>query len=98
MLKQPICTLLSTVVCIEQPEGLEVNSDLDEKLVCKLKSLYGLKQSGCNWNRMLHDHLSENGFVQNPADHGVHTKQSENEPMVVIFWVDELTSKDSLIT
>ena len=32
---------------VQQPEGFEVKSDTDEKLVCKLnKSLYGLKQSG----------------------------------------------------
>lgn len=34
-------------VYTEQPEGSEVKSETEEKLVCKLdKSLYGLKQSG----------------------------------------------------
>lgn len=61
-------------VYMEQPEGSEVKSDTGEKLVCKLKLLYGLKQSGRNWNKMLHDHLSENGFAQNPADHCVYHK------------------------
>ena len=55
---------------IEQPEGYEKKSETGEKLVCKLKkSLYGLKQSGRDWNAMLHTCVTENGFVENPADH-----------------------------
>lgn len=43
-------------IYIEQPEGYEVKSKGNGKLVCKLKkSLYGLKQSRHNWNKMLHD-------------------------------------------
>ena len=39
-----------------------------EKLVCKLeKSIYGLKQSGRNWNEMLHTCLIDDNFTQNPA-------------------------------
>ena len=56
-------------IYMEQPEGYEKKSETGEKLVCKLqKSLYGLKQSGRNWNAMLHTCLIENDFVQNPAD------------------------------
>ena len=76
---------------VQQPEGFEVKSDTDEKLVCKLnKSLYGLKQSGRNWNKMLHDHLCENGFAQNPADHCVYSKGIEHERIILIIWVDGL--------
>lgn len=78
-------------VYMEQPEGFEVRSDTGEQLVCKLnKSLYGLKQSGRNWNKMLHDHLSENGFTQNPADHCVYNKQTATERIILIIWVDDL--------
>ncbi|XP_066542004.1 uncharacterized protein [Hoplias malabaricus] len=78
-------------IYIEQPEGYEVESDTDKRLVCKLKkSLYGLKQSGRNWNRMLHEYLSENNFVQNPADHCVYTRMTENEKVILIIWVDDL--------
>ena len=77
---------------MEQPEGFEVESETGQKLVCKLnKSLYGLKQSGRNWNKMLHDFLSENGFIQNPADHCVYTKEtSKGEKIILIIWVDDL--------
>ncbi len=75
---------------MEQPEGFEVKSETSEKLVCKLnKSLYGLKQSGRNWNKMLHDFLSQNDFIQNPADHCVYSKQTGSEKIILIIWVDD---------
>ena len=70
-------------VYMEQHEGFRVKM---KRLVCKLdKSLYGLKQSGRNLNKMLRDHLSENGFAQNPAYLCVHSKQTENERIIVII-------------
>lgn len=43
---------------MEQPEGYDLKYQTSEKMVCKLKKLvYGLKQSGQNWNKMLHDYL-----------------------------------------
>ncbi len=78
-------------IYMEQPEGFEVRLDLGDKLVCRLnKSLYGLKQSGRNWNKMLHDYLSENVFVQNSADHCVYSKLTGKERVTVIIWVDDL--------
>lgn len=59
-----------------------------EKLVCKLqKSLYGLKQSGRNWNTMLNVYLTENGFKQNPADNCLYTREKQNKK---VMWVDDL--------
>ena len=60
-------------IFVEQPEEFKTN-----KLVYRLnKSLYGLKQSGRNWNKMLHECLIRNDFIQNPADHSVYMKQNE---------------------
>lgn len=48
------------------------------KLVFELhKSFYGLKQSGRNWNTMLHTYLSKKGFQQNPTDHGLYTRERD---------------------
>ena len=60
-------------IFVEQLEGFKIN-----KLVYRLnKTLYGLKQSDRNWNKMLHECLIRNGFIQNPADHCVYMKQNE---------------------
>lgn len=78
-------------IYIEQPEGYEVRSKEGDKFVSKLeKSLYGLKQSGRNWNKMLHDYLCEMKFVQNPADHCVYSKVTEKDKVYMIIWVDDL--------
>lgn len=78
-------------IYMEQPEGYEVKSQTNEKMVCKLeKSLYGLKQSGRNWNKMLHDYLCENTFVQNPVDHCVYKRELEHEKVIILIWVDDL--------
>lgn len=39
---------------------------------------------------MLHDCLIENNFVQNPADHCVYTRKTENEQVIMLVWVDDL--------
>ncbi|MCI4389198.1 hypothetical protein PGIGA_G00095200, partial [Pangasianodon gigas] len=78
-------------IYMEQPEGYEQKSETGEKLVCKLeKSLYGLKQSGRNWNAMLHVCLIENDFTQNPADNCVYTKEKHDEKVILTVWVDDL--------
>ena len=78
-------------IYMEQPEGYEVRSHTDKKLVCKLeRSLYGLKQSGRNWNKLLHDHLTQNEFLQNQADHCVYTREREHEKVIMVIWVDDL--------
>ena len=71
-------------IFVEQPEGFKTN-----KLLYRLnQSLYGLKQSGKNWNKILHECLIWNDFIQNPADHCVYMKQ--NERLLIVSWVDDL--------
>ena len=82
---------IDTEIYLEQPEGFEVKSNDGEKLVYRLKkSIYGLKQSGRNWNRVLHDHLCNDGFVQNSVDHCVYKKTTNDGVTLVIIWVDDL--------
>lgn len=78
-------------IYMEQPEGYEVKSNSNVKLVCKLqRSLSGLKQSGRNWNKVLHEYLTKIHFVQNQADHCVYTRETENEKVLMVLWVDDV--------
>ena len=51
-------------ILMQQPEGFQQFDVNDEILVWKLnKSLYGLKQSGRNWNSLLHKLFGEHSFI-----------------------------------
>ena len=77
-------------IFLEQPQGFENISETGENLVYKLKkSIYGLKQSGRNWYKLLNDHLEENYFVRNESDHCVYRKQTDSETIIVLIWVDD---------
>ena len=54
------------------------------------KSLYGLRQSGRNWNSLLHSHLVIDGFKQSQADYCVYTKITDDSLTVIVIWVDDL--------
>ena len=78
-------------IFMEQPMGFEELSENGVKLVYRLKkSLYGLKQSGRNWNRVLDEYLISDGFVRNPVDHCVYQKQTGEDIIIVVIWVDDL--------
>lgn len=76
---------------VEQPEGFAVSNKDGDELVCKLnKSLYGLKQSGRNWNGVLHSYLISDGFTQSQSDTCVYTKISNDSMTILIIWVDDI--------
>jgi hypothetical protein len=71
---------------LKQPEGY-----CDGDFVWRLKkSIYGLKQSGRNWNHMLHAYLSEIRFVQSPTDSCLYTRLDENSFAMILVWVDDM--------
>ena len=78
-------------IYVDQPEGYVKIGDSGEKLVWKLKkSLYGLKQSGRNWNNMLHEFLLQENFVQSFADPCLYTKFVNDSSVIIIVWVDDI--------
>ena len=78
-------------IFIEQPEGYEVPGENGEKLYCKLKkSLYGLKQSGRNWNNMLDMYLKGEGFQQSESDSCVYSRSEGDSKTIVLVWVDDI--------
>ena len=87
---------------IEQPKGYEIKGENNEKLVLKLnKSLYGLKQSGRNWNIVLDTYLIEQGFTQSQVDPCVYTNHSNNDSDIMLCYVDDIlimSNSDSQLT
>ena len=59
--------ILKETVYMKQPEGFEDGTDW----VCHLiKTLYGLKQAGQEWNKQLHEKLEKHSYtclISNPC-------------------------------
>ena len=78
-------------IYIEQPEGFQKYADDGSKFVFRVKkSLYGLKQLGRNWNKLLHDYLLSVGFVRNPVDYCIYQRKTSTNIIYVLVWVDDL--------
>ena len=76
-------------VYIEQPQGFEVE---DRKThVCKLKkALYGLKQAPRAWYGRIDSFLTSMGFAKSKADPNLYFKVIEDEPVILLLYVDDL--------
>ena len=78
-------------IYVEQPKGFVKTDISGRKIVWKLKkSLYGLKQSGRNWNHMLHKFLIDENFNQSFADPCLYTKFEGESIIIILFWVDDI--------
>jgi hypothetical protein len=76
-------------IYMDQPKGFEQVGENGEKLVWRLrKSLYGLKQSGRNWNSLLHNLFEENQFQQSNADPCLYHKVGPK--VFILVWVDDI--------
>ena len=60
-------------------------------LVWKLKkSLYGLKQSGKNWNDHVHQFFMDNNFIRSETDPCIYFKTDDDGFVTIILWVDDI--------
>src|SRR5258708_28041726 len=72
---------------MQQPKGFGNRT----KHVCQLlKTLYGLKQSGREWNLKLDHKMHKHGFMCLRADPCIYIWQWNNEVSIVTIWVDDL--------
>jgi hypothetical protein len=86
-------------VYIEQPQGFEVEDKKSH--VCKLKkALYGLKQAPRAWYGRIDSFLTSLGFTKSKADSNLYFKVMNDEPMILLLYVDDLflTGEEKLIT
>jgi hypothetical protein len=76
-------------IYVQQPKGFQVNDG--KNMVWKLKkSLYGLKQSGRNWNQLIDQTLRDMKFEGSEIDPCVYFKRSTDEQTFILIWVDDI--------
>jgi hypothetical protein len=86
-------------VYIEQPQGFEVEDRKSH--VCKLKkALYVLKQAPKAWYGRIDNFLTSLGFTKSKADSNLYFKVMNDEPVILLLYVDDLflTGEEKLIT
>ena len=87
---------IDCLIFVAQPEGYREESTA---LVWKLKkSLYGLKQSGKNWNEHIDSFFAENRFVRFDADPCVYSRDDSSGFVVLILWVDDIVLSGTSLT
>jgi hypothetical protein len=74
-------------VYMRQPEGFE---DGTQRVCLLVKTLYGLKQSGREWNIELDTKMRQNGYTLLLSDPCVYLQRSSDGLSIATVWVDDL--------
>ena len=72
---------------MQQPEGYDNGSG---KVCILIKTLYGLKQSGREWNKELDTKLQDLGFNPLQSDPCAYVRKHRDNLEVITVWVDDL--------
>ena len=76
-------------VYIEQTQGFEVEDRQNH--LCKLKKfLYGLKKAPRDWYGRIDSFLMSLDFTKSKVDPNLYYKVIEDEPMILLLYVDDL--------
>jgi len=78
---------LKEKVYMRQPEGYE---DGTGRVCLLIKTLYGLKQSGREWNKELNNKLKKFGFQHLQTDPCTYVKREGNDVVIITVWVDDM--------
>jgi hypothetical protein len=86
-------------VHIEQPQGFEVK-DRKSRVYRLKKALDRLKQAPRAWYGRIDSFLTSLGFTKSKADSNLYFKIMNNEPVILLLYVDDLflTGEEKLIT
>jgi hypothetical protein len=85
-------------VYIEKPQGFEVE-DMNSHVFKLKKALYGLKQAPRAWYGRIDSFLTSLGFTKSKADSNLYFKVMNDEPVILLLYVDDLflTGEENLI-
>ena len=86
---------LDTDIYMKVPDGFKMPEALNSKPkeLCAIKlqiSLYGLKQSGRMWYNRLSEHLTKEGYVNDPICPCVFIKKTMSGFVIIAVYVDDL--------
>jgi len=70
-----------------QPDGF---SDGSGRVCHLIKTLYGLKQSGCEWNAEFDAKMHKHGYKCLYADPCMYTHSKSRKMAIITVWVDDL--------
>jgi reverse transcriptase-like protein len=78
---------LKEEIYMSQPEGYEDGSGKTCRLI---KTLYGLKQSGREWNSELNTQLGKCGYNHIHSDPCVYIQKTPDGMIIITVWVDDM--------
>jgi hypothetical protein len=78
---------LKETIYMKQPDGF---GDGSGRVCHLLRSLYGLKQSGHEWNEQFDTKMRARGYKRSRADPCVYTRSGANKTAIITVWVDDL--------
>jgi uncharacterized protein YuzE len=79
--------VLQEEIYMKQPEGCGDGTDR----VCRsVKTLYGLKQAGHEWNKQLDAKLRKHGYKQLLSDPCAYIRWDRNDFAIITIWVNDL--------
>ncbi|KAE8255524.1 hypothetical protein A4X13_0g3015 [Tilletia indica] len=82
---------LDEEIYMRQPPGFEQKDKDGKELVCRLRlPLYGLKQSGRQWNSKFHTKLLERGYVQCKSEPCLYVRRSGGSFSIMLIYVDDV--------
>lgn len=80
---------LEEEIYMQQPEGYHFGNPGD--MLRLKKSLYGLKQAGCVWNKTLHDTLCSMGFNRLKSDSSLYVYSRGSTRIIIPIYIDDMT-------
>eukprot|EP00253_Pinus_taeda_P021942 PITA_21942 len=84
-----VTRVIEEEIYIEQPDGFKTHEKKSH--VCRLKkALYGLKQAPREWYGRIDGYLQKMGFVKSDAYPNLYYLVVENEPLILVLYVDDL--------
>ena len=72
------------------PEGYYSDENKSQKVLRLRKCLYGLKQSGRNWNIELDEALKQSGLKRSKADPCLYTYRQRKSIILLLLYVDDM--------